>query len=90
MLAKIDTIKDIGDRLLNVGYKNMEAINDFLNRLILAADYFDNAGRLFFRAARTKHIGGLAKLVASCDAMLAQSTAKSNVYETVIKGNQLF
>ena len=42
MLAKIYTIQAIGNGLLKVGYKNMVAINDFLNRLILAADFFDN------------------------------------------------
>jgi hypothetical protein len=56
MLAKIDTIETIGTALLKSGYARMASINDFLDRLTHAADYFNNAGRLFHNAARKKHI----------------------------------
>jgi len=56
LMAKIDTIKDIGTILWKAGTKKLEAVENFLLAIENANDYFNRGGRLFHRAARKKHI----------------------------------
>jgi len=56
LMAKIDTIKDIGTILWKAGTKKLEAVENFLLAIENANDYFNSGGRLFHRAARKKHI----------------------------------
>jgi len=56
LVAKINSIEEVADALLRVGYSKLQAIENFLVALQNAEEYFNNGGRLFSKFARRQHV----------------------------------
>ena len=90
LIAKINTIEDVGSALLSAGYEKLEHVNNFLDALVDAEGYFQNGGVLFTKPARGKHVEKLDELIEACNTMFVHATTKMQIFTAVIVGGDDF
>jgi hypothetical protein len=90
IIADLSGIESVADGLLRAGYDKLEAVNDFLDALVVAESHFTNGGKLFSKPARRRHVEKLDILIAACNTMLVHATTKMAVFRAVIVGGDDF